>query len=405
MKLVYNEIHTPVRIELPLSKSISNRLLIIQALSKKKIKVRKHSEAEDTIILQKALESSEEEVNVGMAGTTFRFLTAYFSILPNLEKKLFGAPRMNERPIGILVEALNGLGGKIVYLGKKGFPPIKIKGDFLEGGKLSISSSISSQYISALLLIAPYLKNGLILTLQGKVISKPYIEMTISLMRKLGANVQQHENEIKVFSGKYSSSSKIEVESDWSSAAFFYQFFAFSDQSNLDLIGLSLNSVQGDKKIKELFTIFGVQTKEIESGVRLSKMINFEKRHTLFMEDCPDLVPSLAVCAAVLKEETVIYGVKSLRIKESNRVKALENELAKIGATLVDQSLDCIKILGTKKVPRSLSFQTYNDHRMAMCLAPLCALNSKLEIDSKEVVNKSFPNFWQELAKCGITIG
>ncbi|MEQ8908648.1 MAG: 3-phosphoshikimate 1-carboxyvinyltransferase [Vicingaceae bacterium] len=402
MILTAVKIDASVSIELPLSKSISNRLLLMQALSEHAFEIEALSQAEDTRVLQEALTNSKTKVNVGMAGTAFRFLTAFYAIQENDSKILEGAPRMHQRPIGVLVEALKQLGASVEYLAEEGYPPLEIQGKKLFGRNLEVSATISSQFISALIMISPYLEHGLQLKLQGKIISKPYIELTLALMQRLGVKVDFNQNVIKVESGNYESKEKVKVERDWSSAAFFYQLFAFSEREEMFLTDLSMKSKQGDKQVAKLFEFFGVRTQSLEGGIKLTKLPNDKEINSLDMLDCPDLVPAVAVCAAVLKQEVRISGIKSLRIKETNRIAALAKELEKIGAELQEVDQQSILIKGSKELPKSASFKTYQDHRMAMCLAPLAIFMKEVEIDDPHVVDKSFPQFWQELAKCGI---
>lgn len=387
------------KIDLPASKSISNRLLIAQALSKNGFQIEGLSTAEDTLLLQKALQNSATEIDVGMAGTAFRFLTAYYSIVEG-KRKLFGAKRMHDRPIGALVELLKQMGAEINYLEKEGFPPLEIRGKKLNGGDFSIDSGWSSQFISSVLLIAPCLQSPLKLRLTGTSVSKPYIQMTLALLKQLKVAVQFKNELIEVEYNGFDFNGTIRIEKDWSSAAFFYQMAAFGVQG-IQLSDLSATSIQGDRNLIAIFKHFGVETIENAEGLELLKTADCQRTLEINLLDCPDLIPSVAVCAAVLMEKCTIHGVDTLRIKESDRVLALQNELAKIGAELKIIDASCIEIVGSKKLPETANFEVYNDHRMAMCLAPLAVSMEKIQIQTIEVVKKSFPNFWNELRKIG----
>ena len=401
-ELTYKTPNTVPEIELPGSKSISNRLLIAEALSNHQIRLVNLSAAQDTLELQNALNSSAEIIDVGMAGTAFRFLTAFYA-MNNGKRILTGAKRMKERPIGVLVDQLRSLGATIDYQESEGFPPLQIQKGELKGGKISIVASVSSQYISALLLIAPYLADGLELTLQGEVVSAPYIDLTISLQQQLNVNSFRNGNKIVVKPGEYKSQQEITVESDWSSAAFFYQYVAFSGKS-IFIKNLNSNSYQGDVECWKIFREFGVVTEFVNQGALLtfdSTLIASEL--TIDLTKTPDLIPSVAVTASQLVGKTTIAGTKTLYIKECNRVEALKVELLKIGSVLNELDGNSFEILGSKITRRvgEVAFSTYNDHRMAMSLAPL-AVYGKVTLDHKKVVEKSFPTFWSELEKAGI---
>lgn len=387
-------------IELPSSKSIANRLLIAQSLATKKFEIKHLSKAEDTKILKEALKEKKEEVNVGMAGTAYRFLTAYYSITPGI-RTLTGAERMLERPIHILVEILQQLGAEISYCEKKGFPPLKIKGQQLKGNTIRVDGSVSSQYISALLLIVPYL-GSLELHLTNRIVSLPYIDMTINLMNRLGITIKRNKHIIEVQKGDYFTNESIKVEKDWSSAAFFYQLVSLA-KLEIKIPELSLTSVQGDVSCAEIFSRLGVDTEERAGSLHLKPaQIENTEEVTFDLTNTPDLIPSVAVTVSSLIQKTTIKGVSTLRIKECDRVNALKNELSKLGASLEEIEEDSIVILKRKGGAKVPVFETYNDHRMAMCLAPLALVYDSIQIDSLEVVKKSFPNFWKELEKVGL---
>lgn len=390
-------------ISLPGSKSESNRLLIMQALANNSFRINGLSSADDTKLLQSALASSASDVNVGMAGTAYRFLCAYFAIQEGKRVRLSGANRMHERPIGVLVNALRELGAEINYLEKEGYPPLEITGKKLSGGELSIDASVSSQFVSAILLIAPYLTDPLKIKLSD-LVSKPYVDLTVSLMKRLNAELDFKGKVISVSPSKYSSKVKLEVEKDWSSAAFFYQMAALTNIPKITFEGLSENSLQGDRRLASVFESFGVKTVFTTTGVELIKGTEVQKSLSLDLTDCPDLIPSVAVSAAILCDFAEIKGVQTLRIKESDRVSALKNELDKIGVEVKEIGKEYIQIISNKEIDYSIkpAFSTYNDHRMAMCLAPLAVLFNEVEIENPKVVSKSFPHFWEELEKCGV---
>ncbi|MEQ9351946.1 MAG: 3-phosphoshikimate 1-carboxyvinyltransferase [Vicingaceae bacterium] len=395
---------TRSKIYLPASKSIANRLLIMQALSNGSLALENSSTAEDTLLLEAALKSNESIINVGMAGTAYRFLTAYYACQKGKTVVLDGAERMHKRPIKLLVDVLRTLGADINYLKEEGFPPLKINGKQLSVGKISIDGSISSQYISAILMILPLLETDSQLELTGRVVSLPYIDLTIGLMKAAGIQVQRKDNKVKVQNGIYGSLSPIKVEADWSAAAFFYQFVALSDLS-IELIDLDFNSLQGDQKTAHHFEKLGVKTEKTSQGLLLTKStIPNHEFVTFDLVDCPDLIPAIAATAAQLIDKTVISGTSTLRIKESNRVEALQKELAKVNVELIDLEEDVIEIHKTSGNTSHPVFGTHNDHRMAMCLAPLVCVYQNIEIEAIEVVQKSFPSYWKEIEKLGVVI-
>ena len=392
-----------VEVSLPSSKSISNRLLIAQALAEGKFELYNLSEAQDTKVLIYALNSSNQTIDIGMAGTAFRFLTAYFSLQDGV-KTLTGDSRMKQRPIAILVDQLKGLGADIQYLEKKGFPPLEITGNTkLKGGRLSINAGVSSQYISALMLIAPHLSGGLQLSLEGEIVSSPYIRLTADLQQQFGLDVTWAQNVISIGEGSYSTSKSISVEADWSSAAFFYQLVALSGKS-IFITHLKEHSLQGDKACVEIFNQLGVETLFSENGAHLTaSKTTVPKELKIDMTEVPDLIPSVAVTASQLLYKVTISGTKTLYIKECNRVEALKTELAKVGAVLTELNGNSFEIHGKRSQPNEqrIQFSTYNDHRIVMCLAPLSVVG-KIVLENEHVVSKSFPNYWKELEKFGI---
>ena len=380
------------------SKSISNRLLIIQALSGLNKVLGNLSTSEDTQTLERALSNPSQQINIGLAGTAMRFLTAFFAI-QNRELVLTGDTRMQERPISDLVEALKFLGADISYQNKNGFPPLKIKGKELEGGKLKINAAVSSQFISAILLIAPYLKKGIQLELQGEVLSRPYIDMTLSLMRKYGVKSTWVEDVITVFPGVYNPT-EIKVESDWSSISYIFEIIALSATGKIILSYVEENSLQGDHMIMGIFKSFGVRS-TIKDGVltiwkepkfKLPSRLEFDCKAT------PDLAQTIAATACGLGVQTKITGLNNLPLKETNRLLALQSELTKCGAEVRVINNEALAIYPSKDFSSAdLEFETYQDHRMAMCLAPLALRCNSVVIDDCEVVNKSYKSYWEDL--------
>jgi 3-phosphoshikimate 1-carboxyvinyltransferase len=391
------------------SKSISNRVLLLQALSGKASDIYNLSEAEDCRTMQRLLANSNEKVlDAGDAGTAYRFITAYLALKPD-KHFLTGSKRMLERPIAVLVEALNQLGCKINYASKFGYPPLVIEQANLSetlNNEIYINAAVSSQYISALLMIAPNLPNGLILNLEGKTVSEPYIDMTINLMSIFGAELKRMGNRIIVKSGKYHAV-PYEVESDWSSASYFYAMAAVSDDSfKLKMNKFFKNSVQADARIVEIMKNFGVETIfHIDGFVEISKNnkelpVKFEYDFT----NCPDIAQTIAVVLAALNIPAHLSGLETLKIKETDRIAALKTELEKLGAVVETDfnSLSIVKGINHQIVPNTIA--TYKDHRMAMAFAPLSLIYDSIKMDNKEVVAKSYPSFWTDLQKLGFKI-
>jgi len=406
-------------IRLPASKSESNRLLIMQALSEEPFYIENLSGAEDTstlkLLLEKAAQPHDpgEIFDTGPAGTTMRFLTAYFSAVPGT-RVLTGTERMKKRPISILVDALRQLGAKIEYLEQEGFPPLKIEGGNLRGGEVELDGSISSQFVSALLMIAPVLHNGLVIRFKGEVTSRPYINMTMRIMEKLGVYATWHDEDncISVSQQPYLPSTEdiitLGVEPDWSAASYWYAMAALSQEADLYIHGLPKNSLQGDSITADLFTFFGVNSTFDENGqgVRLRKAAWVPTDKFGFdFSDTPDLVQSVAVTASALQVPSLFKGVHTLKIKETDRVSALIKELAKIGATFTvpgENLLEVEQFGGPVADP--LVFDTHEDHRMAMALAPLAMKYGTIAISDPGVVKKSYPGFWEDLKSVGFEI-
>ncbi len=385
---------------LPASKSISNRALIINALSGSKAVLDNLSDANDTQLMLRLVNSDSETIDVEDAGTTMRFLTAYFSVTGK-HKILTGTHRMKERPIGLLVDALRSLGCEIKYLEKDGFPSHKTLG--FSGQKtntLEIRGDVSSQYISALMMIAPILPQGLRLKLTGKIGSRPYIEMTASLMRQFGAKLSFTDDTVIVQSTKYKPSS-LTVESDWSAVSYWFAFAALADEAEIFLPRLQRDSLQGDSVITDIMSKLGVKSVFENELLKLTKIKETSSIRWDFTH-CPDLAQTVAVICAAKGISGKFTGLESLRIKETDRIAALQNELRKIGADLTEDK-DEWTLIPSEKLPASASFATYKDHRMAMAFAPLATL-MEVEVDNADVVRKSYPNFWRDMESFGFQI-
>ena len=386
------------------SKSESNRSLLLQALFGN-IRIENLSNSDDTRVMQKALASRESLIDIHHAGTAMRFLTAYFAGLAGREVVLTGSDRMKERPIRILVEALQSLGGQISYLETPGCPPLKIRGTSLEGTEVTLPADVSSQYISALLLIAPTLPRGLSLTLEGQITSLPYIQMTLALLDRLGIPSEMEGNRIRVSAKPEIPAQTLVVESDWSSASYYYSMAALAAPgSQLELTSYREDSLQGDSILKEIFSGLGVHSEFEGDRLRLTKT-GSAPASTLSLDliQAPDLAQTLAVCCFGLGIPCDLTGLHTLKIKETDRLQALQNELTKLGAR-VRVTGHSLHLKGGGKVQPGRSVATYNDHRMAMAFAPL-ALKTPVVISDAGVVSKSYPGFWKDLGSLGFHIG
>ena len=398
-------------VQLTGSKSECNRALIIEALSNGKVKVENISSAADTITLNGILWSSKGiqefqgnpvvECNVGPAGTAMRFLAAYFSLLDGTEIILTGSERMKQRPIGILVDALRQLGASIEYDENDGFPPLRIKGGFEQlSSQINIKGNISSQYITALLLIAARLPLGLELHIDRDLTSRPYVEMTLAMLQTAGIQHNWLDNVISIEPQEFKPTS-IYIEPDWSAASYWYAIAALSDEAELFLPGLTQYSLQGDSVITEIMANFGITSQFKDGGVYLQKEVKPVLRKIFDMKECPDLAQTVIVVCAALGHEATFTGLETLKIKETDRIKALQNELAKIGVKLIEKGqvykLDCSE----KQIPDRIFVNTYDDHRMAMAFAPLALVIPEVEIEDADVVEKSYPAFWKDLESVG----
>ena len=394
-----------VKVDLSLtgSKSISNRLLILKSIYPL-LKIKNKSKSRDTFALENALKSPTNIKDIGHAGTAMRFLTAYYSILKGREIILKGSTRMHERPIYPLVDCLKSMGADINYLRKDGFPPIKIKGKKLNFKRVEISSSVSSQFISAILLIAPKLSGGLILELKGKLISKPYIKMTLSLLNNLGIKTSFKGKMITVENLEEIKEKDISVESDWSSASYWYSIVALSKKAEVRLSNYNKNSIQGDSILIKYYKTLGVETKFTENKIILTKVEGFKKpkNFNLNLIDNPDLAQTIAVTSFGLGISCFLDGLQTLNIKETQRLIALKNELKKLGAN-IEITESSLKLHETREIKKNISISTYQDHRMAMSFAPL-ALKIPIFIENPNVVEKSYPKFWDDLEKARFII-
>jgi 3-phosphoshikimate 1-carboxyvinyltransferase len=349
---------------------------------------------EDVEVLQSALNTDSSEINVGMAGTAMRFLTTYYSMQEGETVFLTGAERMKKRPVRELVNALQLLGAEIEYLEREGFPPLKIVGKKLAGGEVNIYASVSSQFISALMMVAPRMKNGLTILLEGKVLSRPYIELTANCMRQCGIAVRFERNMIKIPAGDYQMPN-LKIESDWSAASYFYAIAAARPRSKFLLKGLQLGSPQGDSVVAKWFAEIGVASTQKKEGVEIQSQDKVKLPAEIDFTDNPDLAQTFAFLAAALGQPLKLMGLDNLRLKETDRVAAMQTELEKLGVTVSLEGNE-MKISGKVSVEKA-NIKTYNDHRMAMSAAVL-ASQIPIEIESPEVVAKSFPSFWSALS-------
>ena len=392
-------------ITLPLSKSITNRALLIAALCGEQApRVLHPALCDDTAVMVKALERQQGNVNVGGAGTAMRFLTAYFATREGMTVTLDGNSRMRQRPIGPLVDALRQLGADIGYLGEEGFPPLRVTGKTLQGGEVRMNGSVSSQFVSAIMMILPAIGGGTIV-LEGDVVSAPYIHMTASVMQDMGASVDIAGDRITVAPG-YTPADYV-VESDWSAAAPWYAIAATLPASAITLRGLTPDSIQGDALLVELGRRLGIASRFDGDGVTLdtTHFIDCCCSNFADMSATPDLVPSWAVLMCLLERSFRMTGVRTLRHKESNRIEALQDELLKLGYVLKIESEDAISWYGERVTAEQHPvIDPHGDHRMAMAFAPAAARFPGLVINDAEVVEKSYPAFWRHLQQAGFTI-
>jgi 3-phosphoshikimate 1-carboxyvinyltransferase len=398
-------------IRLPTSKSISNRALILNALSKSPYPIANLSDSNDTQVLCRALQRPTADMDIGAAGTSMRFLTAYLSLQEGLWA-ITGSERMKNRPIGILTEALRQLGAEIQYVEKEGFPPLHIRGKRLKGGFVSLNGSVSSQFISALMMIAPALEQGLHLRLEGNIISRPYIEMTIHLMETCGIKVDWEGQTIRIPPQSYIPAA-FRIEGDWSAASYWYEIQTLATgNAFIELQGLEQNSIQGDAACISLFEQMGIQTLFKGQSVRLKKnSANIEEESVSspginydFVNE-PDLVQTFVVVCCLVNKHFRFAGLQSLKIKETDRITALQNEMRKLGYLIREEDGSILRWTGERCEPElNPVISTYDDHRMALAFAPVCLKTKKIRIKNPEVVAKSYPNYWNDLSQAEFII-
>jgi len=384
------------------SKSETNRLLLLQALFPN-ISLANTSNSDDSEVMQKVLKGNDEIVDIHHAGTAMRFLTAYFAVNEGREVVLTGSSRMKERPIKVLVEALQQLGAQISYENQEGYPPIRIKGQKITANKVSIPANVSSQYISALLLVAPKLENGIEITLVGEITSIPYIKMTLALLNDLNIQTSFEGNIIKVFPKQEVASKVMTVESDWSSASYFFSLAALSHKASISLTSYEETSLQGDSALVEIYAKMGVETHFEENKITLVKQPNFKFETVNFdLNNTPDIAQTIVVTCLGLGIGCHLTGLHTLKIKETDRLEALRIEMTKLGAN-ISVTNDSLTLVASKEINSNVKIATYNDHRMAMAFAPL-ALKVPIIIENAEVVSKSYPDFWEDLKNLGFKI-
>ncbi|MFV0211040.1 3-phosphoshikimate 1-carboxyvinyltransferase [Empedobacter stercoris] len=387
------------------SKSESNRLLLLNQLFENVLTLENISNSEDSQLMQKALANKTDLIDIHHAGTAMRFLTAYFSIQDGRKVTLTGSDRMKQRPIKILVDALNELGAEISYQENEGYPPLSIVGKKLTKETITIPSNISSQYITALCLIGTKLENGLTINLDGKIISVPYIQMTIQLLNKVGIKATFEGNTIQVPFTKRIEAQIVQVESDWSSASYYYSLIALSQNSEVKISTYFEDSLQGDSALQNIYAEnFGVISTFDNGILSLKNDANFQPKQKIELNliNTPDIAQTIAATCVGLKVNCILTGLETLKIKETDRLVALKNELEKLGA-IIRITDDSLAIEGYQDFSETPTFETYNDHRMAMCMAPL-AQKYAIRINNEMVVEKSYPTFWEDWTKLGFEI-
>ena len=383
-----------LRITLPASKSISNRALILDALSYSSYEIQNLSDCDDTNVMIHALDSNDKIFDIGAAGTSMRFLTAFLSKTVG-EWIITGSERMKQRPIKLLVDALNSLGAKIEYVEKEGFPPLRIFGSALLGGEITLNGGVSSQYISALMMVGPYMQKGLTIKLEGNIISLPYINMTMRMMQEYGAKIKFANNTILILPQEYNPI-PFTVESDWSAASYWYEILTLVGKGAVYMKGLQSDSLQGDSKVAELFNQLGVETNYLSDGVLITSTDNFRSKIEYDFSNEPDLTQTVVVTCCMKGIPFHFSGLQSLKIKETNRIEALINELFKLGFILKEPADGQLAWAGERREPaKNIRIKTYEDHRMAMAFAP-AGLITPITIEYPEVVSKSYPGFWED---------
>ena len=391
-------------VQLPASKSISNRALILNALSYSPYDIQNLSDCDDTEVMVRALNSDSRDFDIKAAGTAMRFLTAFLSKIVG-EWTITGTERMKNRPIKLLVDAWNSLGARIEDMEKVGDPPLRLFGSALQGGEISLAGGVSSQYISALLMIAPLMEKGLTLHLEGNIISRPYINLTLQLMEQFGVKATWNGQTIKILPQEYKPI-RFTVESDWSAASYWYAIMALSKNAEIELLGLFKNSLQGDAAGAKLFAQLGVGTAFTDRGVMLKYNGNVTKKLIYNFVNEPDLAQTFVVTCVLLNIPFRFTGLQSLKIKETDRIEALKTELRKLGYLLTDSNDSILEWNGEHCEPEADPIiATYEDHRMAMAFAPAALVLPKgLKVADPEVVTKSYPAYWEDLRKAGFAL-
>ena len=400
-------------VQLPASKSISNRALVIHALSGGDVLPENLSDCDDTEVIISALKDNPYEIDMMAAGTAMRFMTAYLATRDGEEHVITGTERMKHRPIHILVDALRGLGADIEYVGKEGFPPLRIKGGKLEGGQLEVPGNVSSQFISALLLIGPCLSNGLTLRLTGDLISRPYIDLTLWMMREFGADADWSAYDTITVVGKPYSQRPYYIENDWSAASYWYEMMALSKQvdDEIRLEGLMDGSKQGDSSVRYIFSLLGVKTTfgTKKEGVPTTVTLRHSGRCVPRLEydfvNAPDLAQTFVVCCLMLDVPFYFRGLSTLKIKETDRIEALKKEALKLGFVLHDKNDSELYWDGERCEPmEDAAIDTYEDHRMALAFAPAAFRLKQLRINNPQVVTKSYPSYWEDIKAAGFAL-
>ena len=385
------------------SKSESNRLILLRAYTSY-FKIFNLSDSDDTQLMLSAIESDKKEINIGHAGTAMRFLTSYYSSISENSKVLTGSNRMRQRPISILVDALIDLGCDIEYIEKRGFPPLKINGKNILNNSVTLPADVSSQYISSLIMLGVSLENGLKIKLSSEITSLPYILMTKKIIDRIGGITKIDDGEITIEPFKEKAIPEQFVESDWSSASYFFSIAALSDSARLTLSTFFKESLQGDSRLVDIYKIFGVETKFEENNIILTKnKIDLPKSINLNLKDSPDLAQTIIVTCLGLGVDCKLDGLHTLKIKETDRLIALKNEIEKFNVDKVEITENSITLENNSNLKHQVIIETYNDHRMAMSFAPL-SLKVPLKINNPEVVTKSYINFWNDLESLGFNI-
>ena len=385
------------------SKSESNRLLALRAFTSY-FEIKNISDSDDTKVMMSAINSNQEKIDIGHAGTAMRFLTSYFSSIKNSSVILTGSKRMRERPISILVDALRELEVNITYIENEGYPPIRINGRVINKKRVNLPANVSSQYISSLMMLGVSLQNGLVINLSTEITSLPYIEMTKKIIERLGGNVKLQSNQILINSLSNKKIPTQLVESDWSSASYFYSIVALSDLSDLTLNTYYEKSIQGDTKLVEIYKNFGVKTTFTGNRIHLSKSnLKIEKKISLDLSNNPDLAQTIVVTCLGLGVDCDLYGLHTLKIKETDRLKALKSEIEKFGVDKIEITENSLHLENKSPLKSNISIETYDDHRMAMSFVPLSLLNP-IKINDPLVVTKSYVSFWDHLEKLGFEI-